>query len=292
VTASTEASAWPERSLAEADIEAAVGLSTQVGWNQVADDWRLMLRLGQGTGICRPDGRLVATALTLPFGSRFGWISMVIVDRGHRGLGLAMRLLKGCVERLEAGGLVAGLDAAPAGRPVYLKLGFHDIWGMQRFEAAGSGGLVPEVAPAGLRLRPIEAADWPAILAYDRAIFGGRREVLLRELAARLPAAALLAEGGGRLRGFALGRPGRLATQVGPLQADAAAIALALAARAFAAITGPVFIDVPDRQGELQRWLKAGNFRVQRPFTRMLRGRTDPFDDTARLFAPAGPELA
>ena len=292
MTASIDPAAWPEFRLAEADVDAAMALSAAVGWNQVAADWRLMLRLGQALGIRNRDGQLIATALSLPFGSRFGWVSMVIVDRDHRGLGLAMRLLKACVERLEAAGLVAGLDAAPAGRPVYLKLGFSDIWGMQRFEAARTSGLAGVTPPDGIRLRPIEATDWPAILAYDLTVFGDRREALLRDLAMRLPAAALLAEAAGKVRGYALGRPGRLAMQIGPLQADAPEIALALAGKAFAAIAGRVFIDVADRQESLQRWLAGGGFKVQRPFTRMLRGRTEPFDDTARLYAPAGPELA
>jgi hypothetical protein len=47
-----------------------------------------------------------------------------------------------------------------------------------------------------------------------------------------------------------------------------------------------------DSQRQLNEFLTAHGFTVQRGFTRMLVGRATPFDDPRRTFAIAGPELA
>jgi hypothetical protein len=91
--------------------------------------------------------------------------------------------------------------------------------------------------------------------------------------------------------GFILGRDGRLATGLGPLVADDEAIAAALLAQALALVSGPVFIDLVDGKHTLRKLLDTYGFRVQRPFTRMMLGRSAPFDDGRRTFAVVGPEF-
>jgi len=76
--------------LGEDDLEAAMALSEEAGWNQVAADWLLMLRLGSGFAV-RDGGRVVATALALPYPPVFGWVSMVLVHTPYRRRGLAAR---------------------------------------------------------------------------------------------------------------------------------------------------------------------------------------------------------
>ncbi len=71
------------------DIEDAVKLSAEAGWNQGAADWAMMLELGQGVGI-KDEGRLVASGLALPHPPDFGWISMVLVTEMHRHRGLVL----------------------------------------------------------------------------------------------------------------------------------------------------------------------------------------------------------
>jgi ribosomal protein S18 acetylase RimI-like enzyme len=287
--ASSEAVAPVEHALDGRHLDGALALSAEAGWNQVAADWRLMLGFGRGWGFS-VDGRLVATAMTLPYGGRFAWICMVLVAADWRRKGLATRLLRRCLDHLREAGLTAGLDATPAGRTVYLGLGFRDTWGMQRlvFEAAR---LAPPAPSPGVTLRPIAGADLPALAAWDAAVFGAERREVLRHLAGRLPAAAWLAESGGRIVGYVLGRDGRRATQLGPLAADSQAIALALLARGAAAVGGRLYLDLADRQAGLRRWLDAGGASAERPLMRMVHEKSAAFDDAARLFAVAGPEL-
>ena len=71
------------------DVAAGLALSAEAGWNQTAEDWSMMIRLGQAFAIAAPDSRLVATALALPYPPDFGWISMVLVHGPYRRRGLA-----------------------------------------------------------------------------------------------------------------------------------------------------------------------------------------------------------
>ena len=290
-----QAAALPDgvtaRRLREADIADAVLLSEEAGWNQVAADWRIFLDLGEAFGLMTGEGRLIATAAILPHGDRFGWISMVLVTAAERRRGHARWLLRHCIAALLARRLVPVLDATPAGRAVYLGLGFEDSWSMRRLIAREPLRGFGTTEPDGVVLRPLDPADWPALIAHDRAVFGGDRSGLLRRLAERLPSAALVAERQGRMVGFLLGRDGRIMSQLGPLVAEDDAIAQSLLARAFSAVPSPLAVDLADRHARLGSWLAGLGFAAERSLTRMVYRRAAAFDDTARLFAPAGPEL-
>ncbi len=272
----------PIRLLGADDIDAAVGLSAAAGWNQTGDDWRFMLEHGRGYGMDDPeDGRLIATAVTLPY-EGFAWISMVLVARDRQQRGYAGHLMRRAVDDLRAAGLVPILDATPAGRPVYLKMGFQDAWGMRRW-ALPALSAVPQPG-----VRPLREEDWPALAAFDRNAFGADRTALLRHLSMRLPEAALVHESNGRLGGYLLGRDGRRQRQLGPLVAENEQVAIDLLA---AAGGSPAYIDLADRHAEVSQWLEAKEARVERPLTRMALGRTATFDDRALTIAVAGPEL-
>jgi hypothetical protein len=279
------------RPLDDRDLDPAMTLSAEAGWNQLAADWQIFLRLGSAVGIIGADGRLIATAATLPHGGRFAWISMVLVTATQRRQGLARWLLQDCIDRLTNHQLVPVLDATPAGRTVYTGLGFCDAWSMRRLVARARQVPTAELPTAGVTVRRLGTADWPQVIAYDTAVFGADRGALLRRLAARLPEAALIAESHGRLAGLLLGRDGRVMHQLGPLAAESHDIARALLARAFAVVAFPLAVDVPDRHGELVDWLLTLGFTAERPLTRMVYGTSVAFDDPTRLFAIAGPEL-
>jgi GNAT superfamily N-acetyltransferase len=278
------------RVLHEGDLGAAQALSEEAGWNQVGADWRIFLELGSAIALVRDNGWLIATAATLPYGGRFAWISMVLVTAPERRQGLARWLLRQCVDRLLADRLVPVLDATPHGRTVYAGLGFRDCWDLTRYFARS---ISPGSAPAGcdMTVRALVPADWPQIVAYDTQVFGAERGKLLMGLAARLPQAALVAESRGRIRGFLLGRDGRLMRQLGPLAAEDERVALVLLAQAIATVPAPLAVDVPDCHKAVADWLVDKGFAVERPWTRMVYGRSVAFDDSARLFATAGPEL-
>ena len=102
---------------------------------------------------------------------------------------------------------------------------------------------------------------------------------------------ACVAGEGARLRGFLLGREGRIATQLGPIVAEDEDTAAALAAWAGARLEPPVIVDALERHDRFSRWLAANGFAKERPYTRMALGRDELFGDPRRMVAIAGPEL-
>lgn len=274
------------RPLTIRDLAGALALSTEAAWNQTAADWALLLQRGNGVGIVTSGGKLVASALAHGFGP-FGWISMVLVTRDFRRRGLATELLRHCIETLRAEGITPGLDATEAGRRVYEPIGFQPIYGLQRLRAEA----IHQKPFPDRHIRLATKEDLPGLADYDAVVFGGDRGQILAHLLERAPRLAFVAEENGVIRGFVLGRDGREATQIGPLIADTPALATALADQALAGTSGPVYIDAVESQAALRDHLTAYGFRAQRGFTRMLLGRDTPFDDPARTFAIAGPEL-
>jgi GNAT superfamily N-acetyltransferase len=272
--------------LAPGDLADAEALVTEAGWNQVAADWRMFLDFGTAYAV-RDAARVVATAATLPYG-RCAWISMVLVAGTQRRRGLATRLLHRCIDDIRAAGLVPVLDATPAGAKVYGPLGFQAAWSFTRL-AATQARVTP--SPASIAVRQIDDSVWPTLCAYDAAVFGADRSRILARMRGRLPLANLYSERDGRITGMLLGREGRTASHLGPLISEDDAAALALLAQALSRIDGPVYIDVADAKPAIRAWLEASGFAAQRPFTRMLLGRSQSFDDVARTYAVIGPEF-
>ena len=272
--------------LTPSDLGRADALVAEAGWNQDAADWRIFLQLGSGLAARAADGTLAGTAAVLPYAGGFGWISMVLVAKPFRRRGIATRLLQRCIESMRAAGVVPVLDATPAGREVYTPLGFRDGWPITRWRrvAAAPAAQAPEV-------RALQERDWPAIRALDVRAFGCDRSALLERLRERSTGFACVSETDGALRGFLLGREGRVATQLGPIVAEDEAAAIALAAWANARLAPPVIVDALDRHRGLAGWLAANGFAKERPYTRMTLARDEPFGDAHRMFAIAGPEL-
>lgn len=278
--ASTEGLA--EGPLAAADIADACALVGEAGWNQNGADWRIFLELGSAIAVKTADGRLAATAATLPYPSGFGWISMVLVAAAFRRRGIATRLLERCIAQLRSAGMVPVLDATPAGREVYKPLGFRDGWPIQRWRRRLDAAVQKTNA-----VRRLETGDWHGVLALDAAAFGCDRSPLLERLRQRSAGFSCAVEN----RGFLLGREGRVATHLGPIIAENEALAVSLAAHAVSRIRAPVIVDALERHGAFARWLAANGFERERPYTRMALGRDELFGDPGRTIAIAGPEL-
>ena len=274
------------------DADDVCPLSIESGWNQVAADWRLMIAGGTAFGLRDAAGRWIASALALPLSPQVSWISMVLVTKAARRKGHGTRLLKRCIGAVEASGRAMGLDATEFGRPVYLPLGFRDLYTISRWSIPAATD-APLAAPAGIDLRSARLQDLDRIADYDRRCSGFERRAILESLLVRAPHLALVAEHvDGRLAGYSLGRDGHRATHVGPVMAEAHAVGLALATRAVASARGPAILDVPDQQAHVRHWLQSQGASAPRSFVRMLRGCAPAVEDGSRIIAIAGPELA
>jgi GNAT superfamily N-acetyltransferase len=253
----------------------ALRLSDEAGWNQTLDDWRFMLTHGTGFGI-EAGGRLVATALLLPWGERVAWLSMVLVTAGFRRRGLATELVRRVMDEAGRRDHVLFLDATPAGARVYAPLGFEPVFGFRRLR-----GTPAPTRPPGT-VRPMTEQDLERVTALDAGAFGAPRPALMRGLLRRSAGRAWVAEGG-----FVLARDGRRQPQIGPLAAPPE-LAPALID---AALTpgGPVSVDVPVGHPVEARLLALG-LEEERSFTRMCQG-GGSLGEPALSGALAGPEL-
>lgn len=266
--------------LEEADIPAAMALSTEAGWNQTSADWQLMIRAGRAICLRATEGRPVASAVALPLGEKLGWISMVLVTAAWRRKGLATALVEKCAAWLEAEGRYPFLDATPDGQKVYERMGFETIEDLTRWETSRPQGSCPET------MRRADAGDLARITSLDEAVFGAARQRILLDIAERGP--CFVDPSGG---GFVLGRKGRRALQIGPVTASDDAMAIRLLDSVLSTASGPVFIDAFDARGGFSAALVARGFTRQRPFARMARGRPAPFGQKNLAYAAAGPEL-
>ena len=259
------------------DLDGALALSAEAGWNQGAADWRLMLRLGSGFAV-RDGGRVVATSLAVPYPPAFGWVSMVLVHAPYRRRGLATLLVERATAALTDAGLVPVLDATTAGVEVYGRMGFRPVGKLMRWRGTG-GALGAASHEPGLADRVHE---------LDGAAFGADRGAVLADLSGRPAPVAALAAGG---RGYVLSRAGRTATQLGPLVARDATTAVALLAGGLDAVAGTVVVDVPEQAAAVAAHLAGRGFAPERPYVRMALGRDVIAGTPALVHAVAGPEL-
>ncbi len=267
----------PIEILGEDDLEGALALSAEAGWNQVAADWLLMLRLGSGFAV-RDGGRVVATGLAIPYPPVFGWVSMVLVHTPYRRLGLATRLVERATATLTGAGLLPVLDATPAGAEVYGRMGFRPVGNLLRWRGTGGAGEAAAREPG--------IAD--RVHDLDRAAFGADRGAVLADLCGRPAPVAARAAGGD---GYLLSRAGRTATQLGPLVARDATTAVALLAAGLDAVAGAVVVDVPEGATAVAAHLAGRGFAPERPFVRLVLGRDAIAGTPALVHAIAGPEL-
>jgi GNAT superfamily N-acetyltransferase len=258
--------------LTASDLEAALRLSTQAGWNQLPGDWqRLIDFTPEGCIGGRADGRLVATATIATYSKDAHWLGMVIVDKECRGRGYGTAILAEALRRAESLGSGAiGLDASDQGRPLYLKMGFADVSPIDRW-----GGSL-KVPPAEPRLEILSHATLDAVLALDRTACGADRSRLLVHLAMERDVVGWVATDERGAAGYAILRPGRQCAHLGPLiAADPAHFESLLDAAGLLLNGGELIIDVPrdERNGAL---LAKKGLEVRRRLTRMTHGRAVP----------------
>jgi GNAT superfamily N-acetyltransferase len=265
------------RKLTVADVPGAMALSTEAGWNQTADDWRMLIELSpQGCLAIEIDGEIASTATLTCYGTSLAWVGMVLTRIKHRGRGYAMRLLKETLRVADEMGVASvKLDATDLGQPLYEKLGFRAEQPVERWWRAGH-----ENASTKSAREPV-GPNWQAA---DVHAFGVDRRALLEKLARRN---APLTIGDSYL----LTRAGREISYLGPSVCESPASARKLMERA---------LQHPSRRGwfwdllvdnkpavELAQDL---GFEPKRHLLRMVRGK-DVRGNECAVYALAGFEL-
>jgi GNAT superfamily N-acetyltransferase len=277
------------RMMTTADIPVGLELCRLARWNQLQRDWELFLHLSpKGCRVAVKDGRVVGTVTTVSYQDRFSWIGMVLVDPAERRQGIGTKLLQEALDVLKQQRLV-GLDATPAGREVYVKLGFVDESRLSRMEITGSTDIaVGENNPA----RQMAESDLQAVWELDQSVFGADRRELLEWLVAGAPEYAWIIRRDGKVAGYTFGRHGFNFEHLGPVIAEDGKVAEQLVSACLAECGGKRFIlDATHDDAEWRQWLISIGFREQRPFVRMFRGEDFVPDLCEQQFAILGPEF-
>ncbi len=274
------------RAMNQSDVPAGLRLCRASGWNQIEEDWSLVLQLSPaGCRVAEQDGKVIGSVATLRYQDQFGWVSMVLVDPQYRRSGIGTRLLSEALALLHDVSCIR-LDATPAGRAMYLQYGFLDEHPISRWTA-----MAGVTEPRSVNIRRMSEKDFQAMLAKDRQVFGADRTPILQSLFDRSPAYAGVT-GNPDMRGYCLGRPGFRYHQLGPVIAENEDVARELVAHSLAHTTGqPFAIDTPRHSPSWLRWLRSAGFVEERSFVRMYRGRRNTSEITQRIYATAGPEF-
>jgi GNAT superfamily N-acetyltransferase len=279
----------------EPDLTAAMRLKAEAGWNQIEPDWRLFLeQRPEGCFVAECGDAVVGTVTTIAYGPRLAWISLLLVDSRYRRQGIGTRLMQAALDSLYGWATIA-LDATPAGRPVYERLGFRAEFALVRLIRPVKLVQRPDRCGRGVRGKTCQvlSGHLAQITDLDRAAIGGDRAPLLHSLHARAPEAAWLTYRQERPAGFCLGRHGSHLSQLGPVVAETDRQAIDVCRAALSAWQDrAVVIDVPASQDAFLAWLRDSGFEIQRPFTRMSYGSPLPRSTgETQTFAICGPEF-
>lgn len=275
------------RNMRASDISAAMGLCRQAGWNQLERDWQLFLRLGPGDCKVAVSGRqVVGTVATIRYGHHFSWIGMVLVDKASQRQGIGKRLLETALDILQQEETIK-LDATPTGRMVYLKMDFVDEYRLRRM------GMGPATSPTGITsARQVELQDLPALISFDKEIFGAWRGELLAWMWEGAAEQCLVVEGQNLPAGYCMCRNGYDAVHIGPVIARDIEIAKELVTASLQRCAGrPIILDVLTENDDWMSWLNSIGFAEKRILTRMYRGSNRYAGQPAKQFAILGPEF-
>lgn len=278
------------RVMTKQDVSGGVRLNTIVGWNQTEADWERFLDASSaGCFVMEDAGKIVGTAATLPYEDRFAWIGMVLVDPDYRNRGIGTSLLHRAIEYLDGAGIpTLKLDATPAGKPLYEKLGFVTEYEIDRWILKRSVGKETsrnsqhQVSPEVLS----------SVFDFDRHAFGGDRSALLRSYNDREPDLTLVAQSSGQLAGYAFGRRGLFADHMGAWMArDDESARTLLSEFLNRSSRDTIIVDALRSSSIAGQLLREHGFSPARLLTRMYRGPNAHPGKPESFCAILGPEF-
>lgn len=281
-------SAMTLRNLAAEDLAFADELRSIVGWNQTINDWRMLLEL-QPTGcfLAEWEGKPVGTVTTTTYSNELAWIGMMLVHPTYRGRGIGKALMNTAIEFLKGSGVgCIGLDATPAGKDLYLKLGFKDEWSITRWSRS--------TRPTGV-IQPSHSEtpvnnDWISKNSdLDIKAFGVSRAALLLRLATLATASVVVRDEQG-LAAFGFIRPGSNASYLGPVVAQNAVTAQGVIEQVITRAEAVIW-DIPDPNEHARAWAANHGFKPVRSLARMILGTRSRPANPLQQCALAGPEL-
>lgn len=266
------------RQLTDDDIDEAMALSTQTGWNQLPADWKRFLSLcPDGCFAGTVDGDVVATTTVITYGDEVSWVGMVLVDESHRSQGYGTRIFERGLEYAEShGGEHVGLDATRLGEPIYRQYSFRPVAPVVRWQGALDFATDEDEKVESDTVEPVNTDAVDALCSFDRERVNVDRTEFLRELLSEPNAVAVWSRGPSGIDGYAIGRPGRRHWQIGPVvTAEPNRIEPLFRALSRRAGLVDVIVDAPERP-KLDAQLERLELTPARELTRMTYPEAEP----------------
>lgn len=271
-----------------ADLDVALGWARAEGWNPgLADAAPFHATDPSGFLMGWLDGEPVSSISVVKYGETFAFLGLYIVRPEFRGRGLGRAIWDAGIA--SAGARSIGLDGVVAQQENYRHSGF--AWSHANARWGGALNISPPVAA---EVRPIAAADIDAVVAYDRELFGvDRGSFIAGWLAADGTRQSFgYAQSDGSLGGYASIRRCAEGYKIGPLFADAPAIAEALiAACAGVADGAKVTVDIPAPNAAAVAMARSLGLTPSFETARMYRGDTAPRLPLGRIYGVTTLEL-
>ena len=260
--------------LSAAELADNVALSQSVGWPDDAADWRVLYATAVALGV-REAGALLAQGALGRYAPHAGTIAKMVVAPHAQRRGLGGKILDELIETATRSGLTTlGLVATPLGLPLYLSRGFEVTGEIAVFMAEPKLDRASHAVP----LKDVEAA-----IAFERRFIACSRADMLRARFRETNATAAYLLPNGELAGFALATPKATHSVLGPIVAETEDVARELARAIFAAISGPVRLDVPAEQTSFRAWLAELGFAAPTLRAEMARDGAIPWQVPQRF---------
>ncbi|WP_406420734.1 GNAT family N-acetyltransferase [Streptomyces sp. NBC_00873] len=270
-----------------ADIDMLGEWAHAEGWNPGRTDSHAFFATDpRGFLIGRLDGEPVSSVSVIRYGSGFGFLGFYLTRPELRGRGYGIQVWHAGMNRLA--GRNVGLDGVVAQQSNYRESGFRPAWTNMRWV-----GLPPTdiTAPPGVSLVDARSLPFDRLAAFDRRYFPAERDSFLAPWIAAPMRTALAAVADGEVQGFAVLRPCRTSSRIGPLHATSPEVAAALVSALSA--TDPeteIAVDVPDINPTAVRLAEQLGLTPSFETARMYTGPTPDVDHTG-LFGITSLEL-
>ena len=278
------------------DLWALHWLRSLAGWNQTVGQWTAFLTSPCAAVFVACSGTSVIGVSTVwNYQGRLAWIGMVIVHPAYRRLGVARRLLDCCLEFTSQRGIeIVGLDATPAGRPLYQSLGFIEGEQLDRWVLeAGRLRTEERTVLEGCIIEEGRASIVELLKEdYDHPSLGVDRIDLLRSLLSDCRTSVVLRGERREILGFGVLRHGAKHPYLGPVVAESIAVGCSIVHQLLDKQDGEgVIWDVPRKNEAAAKLADKLGFCRQRLLFRMWRPAPIVMDRPDRIWAIVDPAL-
>lgn len=266
-----------------ADIPRLHELSASVGWPHRAENWRMLIRHGDGIVARDEIGRVVGSAMWFPHGPNHVNIGMVITSPRLQAYGTGNWLMQHVLQRVA--GRDSLLNATRAAIRLYVSLGFVPDGQVYQHQ-----GIVASAPDGHQGARAADTTDIPTIYDLDYKAIGVDRSEVLGQLLQRAQTTVIEREG--EVVGFALCRPFGHGHVIGPVVATTETDAMALARPHVEAHYGRFLrLDTAEPHGNLRNFLEASGMHCVDVLTHMALNSEPGKRGPARTFGLASHTL-